>query len=63
MDTFRRWSHRVPPKRRERELAEELAQTLRCFADMVALHPCESCEVDLAICLRKSEALGVNLRP
>jgi hypothetical protein len=61
MDTRREHPH-TPPSRRERDLADELAQTLRCFADAMRFHPCNSCETDLDICLDKARALGVETR-
>jgi hypothetical protein len=62
MDTFRRRSHRTQQEHRADALADELAQTLRCFADTVRLHgDCDSCATDLAICRDKARALGVEL--
>lgn len=65
MDTFRRWSHRIPPKRRERELADLLARVLRQYHQAVGTetleHYCDSCATDVAIYVRKAEALGVTV--
>jgi hypothetical protein len=62
-DTHRRWSHRIPPGKRERELGDLLARVLRQYATAVASdtyeHPCDSCATDVAIFTDKARALGV----
>jgi hypothetical protein len=62
MDTFRRRSHRTQHEHRADQLADQLARTLRCFADTVHLHgDCESCATDLHICVEKARDLGVSV--
>lgn len=60
IDTRREHPH-PPTTRRERQLADELAQTLRCFADAMRFHPCPSCGCDLDICIDKARALGIEV--
>ena len=63
MDTSRRRSHRTIEEYRSERLADALAVALRDWADAMGFHPCPSCEVDLAIAIRRARELGVEVPP
>lgn len=51
---------KVHRTQRERELAEALRETLRCFESATRLHPCPSCRTDYTICAERAKRLGVG---